>query len=221
MPRIAASLAIALRGSISTRPRLPMTTTRAPMRQHVEVVVQVHVRQHLEHDVHAASVRQRRHLLQVAGVAVVQRMVRALRAYQREALLGARRRDHRQAMRARHLDGGRAHAAAAAVHQHAVARLRMRTDEQRAPRGGVRHTQRRALRERDACGQRVGLPVLAQRDLRAAADGRVRVDAVAGLDVRVRRRPPARWCRPHPCRACRAGRACARSCPNGCRRPRD
>ena len=48
MPRIAASRPIACRASISTRPRLPTTTTRPCLASSAEIAIEVDVRGHLD-----------------------------------------------------------------------------------------------------------------------------------------------------------------------------
>ena len=53
IPWMDASRPIVPRGSISTRPRLPMITTRPCLASSVEILVEIHVRGHLQDDVDA------------------------------------------------------------------------------------------------------------------------------------------------------------------------
>ena len=78
MPRMAASLFMAMRALISVLPRLPMTTMRPRMRDDAEVLLEVHVGQHLQDDVGAAAAGQLDALFEVARRGVVEHVVRAL-----------------------------------------------------------------------------------------------------------------------------------------------
>ena len=88
-------------------------------------------------------------LFLISGDAVIEHLVRALLPRQASAAVGAGRAEHAQARGARHLDGSHAHRAAGAVNQDRLARLRPAFLEQRAPRGDVRDTHRRALLKRN------------------------------------------------------------------------
>ena len=113
---------------------------------------------------------------------MVEHVVRALLARERQPFRRAGGADHPQAVRARELHGRGADAAARAVHQHRLARAGLGAEEERAPRRRIRHAERRALRERDPRRQRMRLRLVADEQLSVAARGAVRVDAVAGLE---------------------------------------
>ena len=89
----------------------------------------------------------------------------------------------------RELDAGDADASRGAVHQHGFAGLRRRALKERAVGGAVGDAERRALRERRACGQRVELRRHADRQFGIGAGAARRigvagdVDAIARLEI--------------------------------------
>jgi hypothetical protein len=81
----------------------------------------------------------------MARVLVVQDDIGPVLADKLHSTLAAGGSNHPHPLRSRELHCRDADAAAGTVHQHRFARCRMRTHEERAIRGHVRHTQRRAL----------------------------------------------------------------------------
>ena len=134
----------------------PMTTAddgdAATGRDEGEVVIQVHVGEHLEDDVGALAVGQRRNLIEIAIGSMVHRVRRSLRAHNGQSLVRAGGADHGRAGRHGKLRRGTTYAAAGAMDEHPIAGSRIRAAKQRPPGRHVRHEQARALRERNAIG---------------------------------------------------------------------
>ena len=73
-----------------------MTHHASTERQHLEITIEVDVGEHLENHVHAAASRQRHDPAHVVGVAVIEHLVRALLAHQRDALVSPGGPNHAQ-----------------------------------------------------------------------------------------------------------------------------
>ena len=91
-------------------------------RDHPQVLLEVHVGEHLQDDVDARGPGQAHHLVEIARGGVVQHVVRALLGHEPAAALGARGADHGQPARPRELHRADADAAARAVDEHGLAR---------------------------------------------------------------------------------------------------
>ena len=150
-----------------------------------EVLLEIHVREHLEHHVDAAVARETHHLVEIARRRVIEHVMRALSEHELLAALRPRGADHREASRPRELHRADPDPSARPVHEHRLAGLAVAAIEQRVVGGGIGHVHRRALREADASGQRMHLRLLAERQLSVGAGRRAAdVHALAGLDAR-------------------------------------
>ena len=130
---------------------------------------------------------ERQDLPGVVRLPMVQHMMGALLAHERQAALRPCGTDDVQAAGSGDLNRGDADTAAGAVHEHRFAGAGARLVEERAPRGPVRHADRCALLKRDAVRQAMHLRVVADRQLGVAARTRrdtVCVDAIALLERR-------------------------------------
>ena len=115
--------------------------------QQRKVFAEVHVRQHFEDDVHAASAGETHDYVEVARRAMVDDVVRAVLDRKFSACVSARRTDNGQPGRAGDLRRGQAHPAAGAVDEHDFSSQRAGAVKQRAMRRRVRDADRRALGE--------------------------------------------------------------------------
>ena len=128
MPRMAASLFIACAGIDLGRAAIADDDDAAAHGDDAEVLLQIGIGEHLEDDVHAAVVREPHQLVEVARRRVVEDVVGALLQDEPPAAVGARGADHGEAARPRELHRADAHAAARAVHEHGLARVRRGRD---------------------------------------------------------------------------------------------
>ena len=114
---------------------------------------------------------------------VAERLLGALLETEAPLLLGRRGGDDARAEVPRALDGRRADAARAGVHEHGLPRLESYLARQRDPGGEEREQERRALREGRALGQREQSLIVDRDALRVAAAGEQRHDATAVLGL--------------------------------------
>jgi hypothetical protein len=149
-------------------------------------VIEVDVGEHLENDVGATAAGDRRYPIEIAGLAVIDRVMRALRADHLNTAIRSCGANHRRPGRHRKLRCRNANAAARAVNQHRIAGARVGAAEQRPPCRDVGHEQPGALRKRNAIGQPVNLfgranDVLRIGAVRLAGHSAADIHAIAGL----------------------------------------
>src|SRR6266704_5403407 len=90
IPRRSTSRCIASRGSISTRPRLPMIATRPPFARMVRSFPEIHVREQFHDHVNAAPGGCFHDLLELVRRAMIEHFVRALFARQLASFITTR-----------------------------------------------------------------------------------------------------------------------------------
>jgi hypothetical protein len=144
---MADSFAIVWRASISTRPRLPTTTTRPLHRQQAEIGIEVHVREHLDNRVDALPVCERENLFCGVGCPVLDRVLRPLLPHQGETGVTPRGADHGTTRGGGKLGRGDADGAACAMDEHGLSRLDLGPAEEGAMRRRVWNADRCALRK--------------------------------------------------------------------------
>ena len=118
-------------------------------REGAEVLLEIHVRQHLEDDVHALTSGELQQLVEITRRRVVEDVVGALLRDHPSPLVGPGGADDGETTRPRELDGGDADAAARSVHEDRLAGLAVGAVEERVKGGGVGDVHRRPLRVAD------------------------------------------------------------------------
>src|SRR6266581_8489067 len=113
IPRRSTSRCIASRGSISTRPRLPIIATRPPFAS--QIFPEIHVRKQLHDHINTAPGRCVHDLLELVRRAMIEHFVRALFTRELASLVTTRRAEHAQTASARQLNRRRPDTAARAV----------------------------------------------------------------------------------------------------------
>ena len=92
-------------------------------REHAQIVVQIHVSQHLENDINAFAAGELGNLRQITFLAMIQNLIGAGPSNRVEPFSAPGGADDAKAVASGELHGRDAHAAAGAVHQHGLSRL--------------------------------------------------------------------------------------------------
>ena len=101
-----------------------MTTTRPPL-PNLEISPEIYIRQHLEDNVGAVTVRQRHHLIQMARTPVVQYIVSAVLGYERPSPIRSCCSNNLHSGRAGQLQRGNTDPTTCTMNQNCLCRLRV------------------------------------------------------------------------------------------------
>src|SRR6266480_1878065 len=137
IPRRSTSRCIVSRGSISTRPRLPIIATRPPFARMVRSFPRFTFASNSTDHINTAPGRCVHDLLELVRRAMIEHFVRALFTRELASLVTTRRAEHAQTASARQLNRRRPDTAARAVNEHCFTRLSVGALKQPAIRGRV------------------------------------------------------------------------------------
>ena len=106
--------------------------------QNLEIFPEIYVRQHLDENVDAVTVRQCHHLIQMAQTPVVQSRVSAVLGYERPSPIGSCRSDNPHSRRAGQLQRGNTDPTTRTMNQNCLCRLRVSNMKESAVCGHIR-----------------------------------------------------------------------------------